>query len=254
MASTRNWVLLGLLGSALSGALAGSAVTFWSSREAIPVATEAQRPVSPAKAPPSRVPSVDLSDVEARVTELEDRLEAMQTQERARRSLQKYAEAVAADAKEDKDEGSARPKAPGVVDAEDPAFELAVRSVLDQVDWEKDEERKAVRQQRRSERAQRQVEMYTERLQLSSEQQQAVAKALAEQMDKFRALNDDDEAAAPLTRAERRERGAQIRTQTEQALSVVLTPEQLSTYRTIAEETSPGRRERQEPPSAAPSQ
>lgn len=251
MAPTKTWWALGLLGSSLSGALAGSAATLWLSRAPV-AANEAQRPPSPSK-PAPRAPTLDVSDVESRVTELEDRLEALQAQERSRRSLQKYAEAVAADAKEDQGEGQQRPKAAGVVDAEDPAFELAVRSVLDQVDWEKDEERKVVRQQRQSERARRQVQMYTERLQLSSEQQQAVASALAEQMDKFRALNDD-ESAAPLTRAERRERGAQIRTQTEQALSVVLTPEQLSAYRAIAEETSAGRRERPEPPSTAPTQ
>jgi hypothetical protein len=243
-------------GAIVSGAMAGFAVAWL--RPAPQPAPAAVRASSRAEAP-ARALQPDLGDVEGRIAELEERVEAMQAQERARRSLHKYAEAVAAEAKESGNDNGPKdekkPRAGGVIDAEDPAFELAVRSVLDHADWEKEEERKVTRAQRRDERARRQVELYTERLQLSPEQQTAFAAVLAKQMDQYRVWREEDESqAAPVTRAERRQRGEQVRTETEQRLAEVLTPEQLASYKTMSEQESSARRERAAPAGSAPAQ
>src|SRR5690606_13365353 len=105
-----------------------------------------------------------------------------------------------------------------VVDAEDPTFELAVRTVLDRVDWEREEERQVIQTKRREERAQRQTELLTERLQLNGSQQQDVQRILNEQMDAFRKLRGDssDGTQRPTTRSEWRARIDHIRAETEQ--------------------------------------
>lgn len=183
------------------------------------------------------------SALEKRLEALEGQISTLRRQQVARTQLQKYAEALQDDA------GDSAPKAnkpmSGVVDGEDPVFEMAVRSVMDRVDWEKDEERRTVRENRQVERARRQTDLLTERLGLDAEQSQAVATALSRQMQRFRALRDADDDSAvsrPVTRQEWRERIGEIRQQTEDALREILSEEQMRKYVEVAEEEGIGAR------------
>src|SRR5690606_11149981 len=106
---------------------------------------------------------------------------------------------------------------------DDPRFELAVRQVLDRVDWEREEEERLVNAQRRELRAEHTSQLLSERLRLAPAQQAQVAKVLAKQMQAFRELpNPPDDAERPATRSEWVKRMEAIRDETEQALSGIL--------------------------------
>lgn len=180
-------------------------------------------------------------DLLERIETLEGQLSTLRRQTQARQRLSQLAESLGAD---DAQEGEAAGK-PKRADSEDPVFELAVRSVMDRVEWEKDEERKVVRAKRHDDRARRQTSLLTERLGLTSEQADAVATALIRQMEDFRAIrerSDDPDATRPATRSEWRERIGEIRKKTELALSQVLTEEQMKQYLAVAEEEGIGAR------------
>lgn len=179
-----------------------------------------------------------------RMDRLENELRGLRKQRQSTEALRQYAQAL--DKPGDKKGGgaSAGDSPEPVVDAEDPAFELAVRSVLDHVDWEREEERKVTETKRREERAQRQTELLTERLKLTPAQTQKVRQILVEQMDTFRKLREggDGDAARPSSRTEWRARVETIRTETERKLSQVLNDEQLTGYRAFVDEEGFGPR------------
>jgi hypothetical protein len=206
---------------------------------------------------PAKLKADKASEVRARADEdeatayrldrLENDLRALRTQRQSTDSLRKYAEAL--DKKSGKATGAAPEGSEGdalepVVDGEDPSFELAVRTVLDRVDWEREEERKVTETKRREERAQRQTELLTERLKLTPPQTQKVQQILVEQMNTFRSLREGDDGGAPRpsNRAEWRGRVEAIRTETERKLAQVLNDEQMTSYRAFVDEEGFGPR------------
>lgn len=201
---------------------------------------------------PSSELAEDVGELEARLAELEDRVASVQNQARSRQALEQVARALA----EGEDPEAEKPKSAmrGVVDAEDPVFELAVRSVMDRMEWEKDEERRVNRARRQSERTERQTSLLQQRLQLNDPQSQAVTRALGKQMEQFRALRGGDgaEERPRLTRTEWRERATEIRKQTESELAEVLNDEQLRGYRTFVEDEGLGPRAPRQQPQQAP--
>lgn len=229
--TSRTTLLLASLGSAVTGGLIGGAVVASLAPDGNPSRDETERVEAPAPE------SVDVTALETKLAELEGRLDSLGRQQRSRKALEQYAQRL--EEGEGKGGGPAATghgPAGGVVDAEDPVFELAVRSVLDRVDWERDEEERLVRAQRRSERTERQTALLTERLLLSPEQAQHVSRALNAQMDRFRALREDNPSEPrPATRSEWRERVDGIREQTEKDLQGVLDEKQLEGYRSFIE-------------------
>lgn len=242
-------LLLASIPSALVGGLVGGIVAS-SMGAAPPPKTDQEKPKTESSESSDLDPRA-VTRLETRLAELEGRVSALRRQREAVASLKDYAKAMAEGDTEAT--GTKQPSAPGVVDAEDPVFELAVRSVMDRVEWEKDEEKKVTRAQRRSERTQRHAELLTERLALSDEQAKAVGAALNKQMETFRKLREEGENGEeerPATRAEWRERVGKIRSQTERELGEILDEEQMKGYRAFAEEEGVGpggwgRRDRQ---------
>lgn len=236
MTSLQTLVIASLSSAIVGGLAAGLVVSMTS-----PTPPRERRPVGEPQAEPPPE-SGELTRLEVRLAALEGKLAALRRQQQSREQLKKYAESLA----EDDGTGASKKRAPnGVVDGEDPVFELAVRSVMDRVDWEKDEQQKAERQQQRDERADRQTALLTERLGLNDEQSEAVSAVLVRQMDRFRALRDRDgnsEGPRPATRSEWRQQITEIRKQTEDELLAVLTEAQMAEYRAVAEEEGIGAR------------
>ena len=114
-------------------------------------------------------------------------------------------------------------------------FALAVRSVVDEWDNERQEERQARRNERRQERRDRHLENLTDKLGLSSAQKRKVAEILDEHFQRRRALWERD-AGRPVTRSDWREAMGNIRRESEQELKDLLDEEQLESYETLSEE------------------
>jgi phage shock protein A len=202
----------------------------------------APEPAKPARAKVEKPTTSrsELTALQTKLAEVEGRLDTLQRQQQSRKALEQYARQLSDDGAGGAKSKSAKGPIPSSVDAEDPVFELAVRSVLDRVDWERDEEQRLVRAQRRSEQANRQTELLTERLSLTPDQAKRVAQALTEQMDRFRALREGngengDGQKRPATRSEWRERVDGIRDETEKNLSGILDDRQLEGYRAFVE-------------------
>lgn len=237
MASTTT-LLLSSLGSAVLGGLLGGTVVATMASDSSP--QERGSRSARAEARSAGEEERDVLALEAKLAAMEGRLESLQRQQRSRQALEQYARQLSQseNGKAPDAEGN-QPANSGTVQAEDPVFELAVRTVLDRVDWEREEEERLVRAQRRSERAERQTELLTERLGLTEEQTERVAAALTAQMDRFRALRDRDDASGgrgPATRTEWRQRAGEIREQTEKELSEVLDENQMQGYRAFVED------------------
>jgi len=230
--------------AALVGGAAGAGATWALSRDSGASAKGAAR----GGEKPSQARARDDEDeaMAFRMDRLENELRALRKQRQSTEALRQYAQAL--DKPGDKDAGVERAPGAGapepVVDAEDPSFELAGRTVLDHVDWEREEERKVTETKRREERAQRQTELLSERLKLTPAQTQKVQQILVEQMDTFRKLRegDDGDAARPSSRSEWRSRVETIRTETERKLGQVLNEEQLTGYRAFVDEEGFGPR------------
>jgi seryl-tRNA synthetase len=121
--------------------------------------------------------------------------------------------------------------------AEDPAFQLAVRSVLDEVEWEKEQQQEAERAQRQSARVERQTARLTEALKLNPEQVSEVSAIFTEQAEQLRSLRvQRRELSEPSTPQQRQEQFAQLRRQADERLRQTLTPEQFASYEKLAEE------------------
>jgi hypothetical protein len=184
-----------------------------------------------------------------RIERLEAELRALKRRNTSTEALQKYASRLNKGDAKARNSGDAGAEAEAelapVLDAEDPTFELAVRTVMDRVDWEREEERRVTQSKRREERAQRQTELLAERLKLTGAQKDGVQRVLTEQMETFRKLRSgDSDTPRPATRGEWRQRVAAIRTETDQKLAGVLNDEQMSSYRQFVEEEGFGPRAR----------
>jgi hypothetical protein len=177
-------------------------------------------------------------DIAARMKRLEAQLRTLERATKTNHALEEYSRALkkkreASDGGEQTDDELAP-----VVDGEDPTFELAVRTVMDRVDWEKNEERRVTEDREREERAERQTELLTERLRLTAAQRPKLQAVLTEQMGAFRALRSGDAGVPrPATRSEWRVQVDRIRAETEKKLEEVLDEAQMQQYKQwIAEE------------------
>jgi len=166
-----------------------------------------------------------LSGLERRVAQLERQIG---TRIRLRAEVERLA--ASDDAEGDNTEG--RRQVP--VDSEDPAFELAVRSVIDRSNYERDQSRRDERAERREDRVAGQVDHLTEQLGLSDEQVALVEALLLAQMETFGELRDSDDR--PRTRREWRERTAEIRAEMRSELAGVLDEDQLEKYDELQED------------------
>jgi len=227
--------------AALVGGAAGAGATWALSKNPTSKAT------TPSK---ERAGEDDAEAMAYRLDRRENDLRALRKQKQSSEALQKYAQALdkkrpAVDSSAPAAVGDAGEALDPVVDAEDPSFELAVRTVLDRVDWEREEERKVTETKRREERAERQTELLAQRLKLNPTQTQKVQQILIEQMGTFRKMREGDETAAaprPSSRSEWRTRVETIRTETERKLGEVLDDEQMTNYRAFVEEEGFGPR------------
>lgn len=176
-------------------------------------------------------------DVAGQIKRLEAEIRTLERAAKTNQALEEYSKALkkkrAANAAGDSDDELAP-----VVDGEDPTFELAVRTVMDRVEWEKQEERRVNENRAREERAERQTDLLAERLGLTGVQRPKLQSILVEQMDAFRSLRSGDAGVArPATRSEWREQVDKIRAETEQKLSGVLDDTQMKSYKEwVAEE------------------
>ncbi len=181
-----------------------------------------------------------LAALERRVGELDGRLEQVRRQWHVRQRLEQQVRATKDGTGAEVAEENSRPAA---IAADNPAFELAVRSVMDRIEWEQEQTREATQAQFRDERARRQTDLLSERLGLDSEQADAVRAVLTDQMERFRQLrNVDVPAEGPVTRQEWRQRIEQLREQTETQLKQILSEAQLREYQQVAEEEGIGGR------------
>lgn len=232
----KTWAIVTLaVLSGIGGGVAGSLATtaFGSATTPKPEARKTER----AKDPAETEAQAGLAE---RIEDLQGQIARLRQQQNARSTLQKYAKQLAAD--DNDSDASAKMAPPSVMDAEDPGFELAVRTVMDRVQWERDEERKVTRAQRRQQRVSRQVDWYTDQLGLDGGQKQRLEEVLEQQMEKFRDLRDRD-GGPPLRRSEWREQVSKIRQDTVKQLAEVLNSSQLDNYQKLVEEEGwgPGR-------------
>jgi len=247
MAETKLPTLGLVVVAALVGGGAGAGATWALSRDSGGPAKDAALRGKADKSSDARARDDESEAMAFRIDRLENELRSFKKQRQSTEALRQYAQAL--DKPGDKNAGADRDPSAGdspepVVDAEDPSFELAVRTVLDRVDGEREEERKVSETKRREERAQRQTELLSQRLKLTPAQTQKVEQILVEQMDTFRKLREggDGDAPRPSSRSEWRARVETIRTETERKLSEVLNDDQLTGYRAFVDEEGFGPR------------
>jgi hypothetical protein len=219
-------VIAGLLG----GAVGGTAVGFVMKPTA-KAKTTASAEAAPAdeQAPASATPKDDAERLRA----LEREVAQLKRRSAAAQALAQYAKGISA---QDGDGGAAVP----FIHPEDPVFELSVRSVLDKVDQERDDERRERRTQRQRESVKRQTELLTERLKLNPSQVAQVEKILRERTERFRAMRDGDAGTRPSTRGEWRQQMRAAQKETDQKFKDVLSESQLKDYQTFQEEEGRG--------------
>jgi hypothetical protein len=241
-ASKTLWAvaLAAIGGGVLGGAISAFAVNRPASERPAKERVAAARESGDAQRAEGDAPEAN-GDVSARLAQLEGALQALKRQRAATAQLRQYAESLAQGAADGGDSADLAP----VVDAEDPAFELAVRTVMDRIDWERDEEERVTRAQRQQERAKHQADLLAQRLGLNETQRRKVEPILVEQMDAFRALRDPDGdagVARPTTRSEWRERLAAVRTAAETKLAAVLDQKQMQAYQQFVDQEGFGPR------------
>ncbi len=182
------------------------------------------------------------ADVRGRLEELDERLRSLQRSMTARENLKRYAKALGE--QDDADSPAEAQERRPEPDANNPAFELAVRTVYDRIEWEKNEEQQAERKLRGRQRAEHQTEMLSEDLSLRPAQTDRVRSILAEQMAAFAELrNPNNQEQRPQGRDEWRQRLRQMRTNTDGKMEEVLDAEQLEKYRQLMQQRRQDRRE-----------
>jgi hypothetical protein len=214
------WIplLTGLLGGVVGGIGVWLIMSYKSSQgPQIAASAEASRASRPGSASASE-------DLEARIQKLERRGAAAQ-------ALGEYAKAVA-NRTADGGPGSQ----PQLINPENPVFELAVRGVVEKLEWEKGEEQRVERDNRRLERAEQITTHLAQKLSLNPNQRSQVSQVVVESMNAFRELrNPTDGSSGPSSRSEWRARTGKIRETTDAKLAQILNPAQLGTYRDLLE-------------------
>jgi hypothetical protein len=166
-----------------------------------------------------------LEEIEARLLKLERRSAAAQ-------ALGDYAKALATG---QHDAGVAA-EAQGPVNPDNPVFELAVRSVVDKVEWEKREEERVERQNRRLERAEIMSSRLAQKLALNGDQRARVTQVFVEAMEALRNLRAPSDPNAPAPpRGDWRTRSQEIRKQSDAKLREILDQGQFTAYQDLVE-------------------
>lgn len=172
---------------------------------------------------------------EARVAQLERRLGVLERRRTGGDALAAYGQALA----RDEQQGAARSSDGGgtaTTEAANPAFELAVRSVLERIEEERDLERESNRAERQQRRAAEIVNSLSQEVVLLPAQKLKVEQLLNEHFAGLRKLGDRQAPDRPATRQERRDRMRQLNEQLETKLSGVLDGKQLNQFRERREE------------------
>lgn len=170
--------------------------------------------------------AADGTDVDARLARLERRSAAAQALGEVARAMNAHG-----------GDGGIAKFSPSDVKADNPVFELAVRSVLDRVEWEKGEERKVEQQNQRAERAKSMSDYLAQKLSLSGDQKAGVERVFTESMEALRSLREPpDGGRAPQSRDEWRQAMNAVRTQTDQKIAQVLSPAQMQSYQALQEQ------------------
>jgi hypothetical protein len=165
--------------------------------------------------------------LEARVEALERSVSVLRRDSRAARVVAAYGAALA----DDGDDADAAPSG-SVVD--DPVFEAAVRDVIEQIDTQRQSERRAARQERRQLAAKRWTDQLARDVRLNEAQKAKVAEIVVSFFESLRELREAD--GGPATRDEWRAHMTRLREQGEQRLAQVLDHRQMEQYRTLGDE------------------
>ncbi len=114
------------------------------------------------------------------------------------------------------------------LNAADPKFQTAVRSVIDKAKWEAEQVEQDKRDERRDIRITRQVDALATELNLSDEQAEQVESVYLSRAETLRSLRDGDNR--PITGADWRTQFTQVQAETRKKLAAVLDQEQLASY------------------------
>jgi hypothetical protein len=179
------------------------------------VATGLLRPHAPEPKPATADFSDDLRDLSDKVSALDAQVTRLSQQRRmdVARSLPAPAAQPSGDAQ------AARPA------ADDPAFETAVRDVMEKAQHEREKDREA----RRAQAAQHWADTLAEKLELTDKQKNATLVVAEDVMQKMRDLRDAEPGAGPGP-SFREQRTAMI-AQGEQRLGEVLSARQMAVYK-----------------------
>lgn len=207
--------------AALIGGGAGGAVARLTAKAPTPAASASREPGA----------APDTSDLEKRITTLEQNAAKSERSRRVER-------AAAAAAPSGDDPGGAAP-APGKPHIDDPVFDTAVRDIIDQVSEERREEREARQTDRRKRMAEAWTQEIAGELGLSDAQKQKVADIVREYFDSLRALRDSD-AGPPASRAQWRERARAEREKAEKKLGQTLDAGQMEKYKGLDDDKKLG--------------
>ncbi len=179
---------------------------------------EDKPPKTSAKPEPAKVDNeADDGDLADRVDTIEREVAALSRAQRARGAVAGYGAVLGAGAQD----GGAR------ATADRPALESAVRSVMDDIDSERQADREARREQRRSAMAQRWGDTLAQKLSLTDEQKQKIVEILQQAMTR----PPDSQADGGFTDFREQRRKAQA--DAEKKLAGVLDAKQLDQYHAL---------------------
>ena len=120
------------------------------------------------------------------------------------------------------------------LNAADPRFEQAVRTIIDKAQGEHEQKRTDRREDRRDKRVTRKVDYLVDKLDLSTEQQEKVDEIFFTQAEAMRALFRGDDR--PVTRKQFKERIAAAREETKRRLFEVLSASQKTSYEQLEQD------------------
>jgi hypothetical protein len=225
MAAIPSWVsFLGV--AVLGGAIGGAATRFLPPRGTGAATRSSAGALSPE--PP---------EATERIAQLERRLGALERRRAAGDALAAYGQALA------REENAGAPAAgrpsagaPAPAEAPNPGFEIAVRSVLERVEEERELERESNRAERQQRRAAEIAATLTTELALLPAQKLKIEQIVSEHFAALQKLGDRRTADRPASRQERRDRMRQLNEQLETKLSGVLDGKQMTQFRERREE------------------
>jgi hypothetical protein len=209
-------ILIALLAGGVAGGVAGR----------LSVPTAKAKTATAASAEPT-----DTSELAAKVDKLERTVASLERERRVTRA------ALARSLGQD----GAEPSADGGVAAptiDDPVFETAVRDIMEQIDEERQTERRARWEERRKQAADRWAGWLGGELGLNDDQKRKVAEVVQDYFKRMQEMRNSD--AGPMSRSERREQSQALRTESEKKLGQVLDPSQMEKYRGLDDDQKIG--------------